>query len=496
MNKKKSILFFIPFLILGLFFLSTCTNEKGIPDYNQFPDDVGKIIFTKCATPGCHTDASKGASGGLSMESWDKLFEGGTGSACVIPFRHDYSTFFSYINTYPDLGVTLSPTMPYNETKLTREEVLLLKNWINAGAPNRDGEIKFADNPNRKKFYVTNQGCDVVTVFDQQTLLPMRYINVGATSGTESPHMVRVSPDGQYWYIVSLGGEYLEKYRTSDDSFVGRADLNSGTLIGAGNWNTFTISNDGQKAYCIDWRSSGAIAEVNLNTYSVSHVSGFNYPHGSSLNPSGDTLYVTQQNGSNKLYKIPTNDLFSVTEIDLFTTTPPITVDAHDLRFSPDGSKYFVTCQSQGNIFPEVRVMKTSNDSLLAIIPVGSMPSELSFSTTTPYVFVTCMEDLSSFPGKRGSVAIINYNDYSVNSIYTGHQPHGIEVDDAKGLVYVINRNNSSDGPAPHHSTECGGRNGNISFINLSTRTMVTTPNGSIKKIEISADPYSVAVRQ
>lgn len=491
MNKSKYILFFSPFLILGVFFLSTCTNEKGIPDYNQFPDDVGKIIFTKCATPGCHTDASKGAAGGLSMESWDKLFQGGTGSAAVIPYRHDYSTFFSYINTYLDLGVTLSPTMPYNETKLTKEEVTLMKNWINAGAPSRDGEVKFADNPNRKKFYVTNQGCDVVTVFDQETLLPMRYINVGSSSGIESPHMVRVSPDGQFWYVVSLGGEYLEKYRTSDDSFVGRAYINVPLpMPHIGNWNTFTISNDGQKAYCVDWSFSGDVAEVNLNTLTVNHHIGFTNPHGSSLTPAGDFLYVTQQNNSNKIYKIRTSD-FDVTEADLFTTPPATFLNAHDLRFTPDGTKYFVTCQGTS----EVRVMQASNDSLLAIIPVGALPSELSFSTTTPYVYVTCMEDVSSFAGKRGSVAIINYNDYSVTSIYTGHQPHGIEVDDAKGLVYVANRNNSSDGPAPHHSTECGGRNGNVSFIDLHSHTMVTTPNGSIKKVEVSADPYSVAIR-
>jgi hypothetical protein len=37
----------------------------------------------------------------------------------------------------------------------------------------------WSDNPNRKKYYVLNQGCDVVTVFDAETQLPMRYITVG-----------------------------------------------------------------------------------------------------------------------------------------------------------------------------------------------------------------------------------------------------------------------------------------------------------------------------
>ena len=489
MKKGRIILFFTLSAILVSCFFSTCTNDKGTPDYNEFPDEVGKIIFTKCATPGCHTDASKGGAAGLSMESWDKLFEGGTGSACVIPYRSDYSTLFSYINTFPDLGLTLSPTMPYNKPALTREEVTILKNWIDSGAPNRACQVKFADDPNRKKFYVVNQGCDVVTVFDQKTLLPMRYINVGSTASTESPHMIRVSPDGQFWYVCFLAGQYLEKYRTSDDSFVARA------FIGTGSWNTFIISSDSQTAYCIDFSLTAAkIATVTLSSMSASTLAGFSQPHGSALNPTNDTLYVTNQ-ASSDIYKIPVVDFSAFSLVNLYNTTPPVTtLKSHDIRFTPDGTKYFVSCQGTS----EVRAMQTSNDSLLAIIPVGAFPSEISFSTSaaTPFLFVTCMEDTLSYAGKRGSVAIINYNDYSVTSIFTGHQPHGIEVDDVKKLIYVANRNASTDGPAPHHTSVCGGRNGNVSFINLTTQTMVTNPNGSIKKIEVSVDPYSVSTKQ
>jgi len=317
MKKLRFTYLFIIGLVITASFFSGCMNEKGTPDYQNFPDNVGKIVFTKCATAGCHNDKSKGAAGGLSMESWDKLFEGGSGSACVIPYRSDYSTICYYTNTFSDLGVTLSPTMPYNKDALSREDVLVIKNWVDAGAPSRDGFVKFSDNLARKKFYVTNQGCDVVTVVDQATLLPMRYINVGNSSSTESPHNIKVSPDGQFWYVVSTGGNSLQKYRTSDDSFVGEA------IIGLKNWNTLTISNDGNTAYAVDWSAIGDIAQVNTNTFSVTHNIGFSSPHGSCLNPAGDTLYITEQSSSNKIYKIPTSDFSSFTEANLFTTTPP-----------------------------------------------------------------------------------------------------------------------------------------------------------------------------
>jgi DNA-binding beta-propeller fold protein YncE len=480
--------FLLSFLLL---FSATCfyccRNDKGTPDYKAYPEDIGKLIFTKCATTGCHIDQSKAAAGGLSMESWDKLFEGGSGSACVIPFRPDYSTLYYYVNTFTDLGVTLKPTMPYNKPALTREEVLLMQDWIKAGAPNKDGEIKFSGDPNRKKFYVTNQGCDVVTVFDQQTLLPMRYVNVGSAPGIESPHMIRVSPDGQYWYVIFLGGNYLEKYSTIDDQFIGRA------LIGPGNWNTFVISSDSKTAFCIDLSPTNAkISKVNLNTLAVNTQFGFIDPHGSALNNTDDILYVTQQYNSSKLYKIPVDDFSSFSEVDLYTTLPVRPLKPHELRFTPDGSKYFVTCQGTS----EVRAFEAGTDALLAIIPVGAMPSELSFSKTTNHLFVTCTEDTLSFPGKRGSVASINYETLTLEkSIYTGPQPHGIEVDDEHKLVYVINRNATTDGPAPHHTGECKGRNGNISFIDLNTLNMITSNGSSTKKIEVSVDPYSVAIR-
>ncbi len=486
--KKKNSSFFTTIVVIVVVCFSTCKNDKATPDYNQYPSDIGKIIFTKCATPGCHNDASKGAAAGLSLATWDKLFEGGNGSACVIPYRSDYSTLFYYTNTFPDLGITLTPIMPYNKDHLSREEVTLLKKWIDAGAPNSDGFIKFSDTPNREKFYVTNQNCDVVTIVDQETLLPMRYINVGNSGGVEYPHNIKVSPDGKYWYVIFTAGNSLQKYRSSDDAFVGEA------IVGFKNWNTITISNDGNKAYVVDWESSGDIAEVNLNTFAVNHNIGFNYPHGSCLNPAGDTLYITQNSSaSNKLYKIPVNDFSSFQSINLFTTLPPNFLNTHEVLFSPDGTKYFVTCQGTS----EVRIFQQGTDLLLATIPVGLIPQEMAVSATKNYLFVTCQEDTTTFPGKRGSVAVIDITSNSlIKKIYTGHQPHGIGIDDSKNMVFVANRNQTTGGPASHHSGACGGKNGYITFIDMNTLTLVQQPNStSDKKIEVSVDPYSIAIR-
>ncbi len=473
--------------ITACYLLSSCSHERATPDFNGYPDDIGRIVYTSCATTGCHTDQNKEAAAGLSMMSWNKLFEGGRAGAVVIPYRSDYSTMHYYVNTFSDLGVSLNPTMPYNKAPLTREEVQKLKNWIDAGAPSKNNLVKFSDNALRKKYYVTNQGCDVVSVIDQQTLLTMRFIDVGSWPSAESPHKVNVSPDGQYWYVLSLTGQYLEKYRTSDDAFVAKA------TIGSGFWNDFIISGDSQKAYCTDLSPTNAkVAVVDLVNMTSVTETGFNYPHGIAINKTNDTLYITQQINQSKLYKVPVNDFSAYSEINLFTTPPAITLNPHEVIFSPDGTKYAVSCQGTS----EVRIFQTGNDQLLAIIPVGSSPTEMSFSETTNYLFVSCTEDITTFPEKRGSVAVINYQTNSfVLSVYTGHQPHGIAVDDSKKMVVVVNRNIDTDGPTPHHQGTCAGRNGYVSFINMNTFEMIKSGT-SVKKVEIAVDPYSVSIRK
>ncbi|MCW3086500.1 MAG: hypothetical protein JWP12_3866 [Bacteroidetes bacterium] len=484
--KPRVFIFF--FLLAGCCFLSTCTYEKATPTFNGYPDEVGKLVYTKCATAGCHTDASKEAAGGLSMESWESLFKGGHSGAAVIPYRSDFSTMCYFTNTFSDLGTIIGPTMPYGRTPLTRDEVLLLKNWIDAGAPSKENFVKFSDNPNRSKYYVTNQGCDVVTVFDAETGLQMRMVNVGQTAGTEAPHMVRVSPDKKYWYVLSLDGLYLEQYSTTTDQLTGKA------TIGPGYWNAFTISSDSHTAYCSDMSdiSSGKVAIVNLDALTSYTLQPFNYPHGMALDAADDTLYITQQVGSNQLYKVPIADFSALSNVNLYAGTPPVLyLNPHEVIFAPDHSKYFVTCQSSS----DVRVFETGTDRLLAIIPVGASPTEMSFSLHSNNLFVSCTEDTLTFPGQRGSVAVIDYvNNTFKKAIYTGWQPHGIIVDDERNLVIVANRNFSTDGPAPHHANACGGRNGYVTFIDINTLETVKNFTGTAdKKIEVSVDPYSVA---
>ncbi|MBP6723143.1 MAG: hypothetical protein KA239_12495 [Bacteroidia bacterium] len=465
--------------ILVLTHACTWNKEEVVFKESGYPKEVDAIITAKCSISGCHNDKSKGAAAGLALETWDHLFEGSRGGAVVIPFRSDFSTLFYYVNTDSTLGLTLLPTMPIGRPALSRSEVLTLRDWIDQGAPDKNGFVKFSDNPARKKFYVANQGCDVVTVFDAASMLAMRCVNVGNSAAIESPHMLKVSEDNQFWHTVFLTGHYFQTYSVAENALVSEVN------IGSGNWNTFSLSSDGKSAYVIDF-SGGTIAIVDLPNATAQTIFGFTNPHGSALNPNNDTLYIVKQTQSG-LYKLDVANLTGFDEIDLVQSFPASQeLRPHEIAFSPDGTKYFVTCQSTN----EVRVVSAANDSVIAAIPVGIFPQEMAFSLTHPYLFVSCMEDVGSNPDQVGSIAIINYQTNTfVKKLYAGYQSHGIAVDDANNRAYISNRNVSFLGPAPHHSSICGGRNGNVTAIDLNTLELVPD-----FQAEVSVDPYGIGI--
>jgi len=480
LNRVISIIIKAAIFFAAATFLVSCSFDKVGPAYEtNYPSNIEAIITGKCATAGCHNEISKHGAGGLDLSTWDKLFEGSRGGAVIIPYCTEFSTFCYYTNTDTVQGLVLLPTMPYNRSPLSSAEYTILKNWIQSGAPDKSGFVKFSDNPSRMKFYVGNQGCDVVTVFDSKSMLAMRYVNVGNAPVIEAPHMIKVSYDNQYWFTCFLAGNTFQKYSTSDNTLLAEAN------IGPGLWNTFALSPDGTKAYVVDF-AGGKVAIVTLSNMNITFLGGLNYPHGVAVNNSNDTLYVTEQLGDG-LTKIAISD-FSYDHINLIQAFPIASnnLQIHEIAFTPDGSKYFITCQSSN----EVRAVLTANDSVIAAIPVPTFPQELAFAKNYPYLFVSCMEATNTDPQKKSFIAVINYQTNTfIKNIYAGYQSHGIAIDDENNRVYVSNRNVNTTGPAPHHSSVCGGRNGYITAIDLNTLQLV--PNF---KAEVSVDPYGVGI--
>ncbi len=481
MRKPLYIVFF-PFIIV----FSFCKKDTGPGFFKDYPNEVGNIIINKCATSGCHNDASYLAAAGLNLSTWEDLFKGSNSGSSVIPYRADFSSFCYFINTFSELGPVNYPTMPYNAKALSKDEVTIIQDWINNGAPNKDGVIKWADNPSRKKVYVVNQGCDVVTVFDSETQLPMRYITVGNDPNKiEVPHIIKFSPDGLYWYVVFVANNILQKFSCVDDRLISTIVLDPTS----NDWNTIIISDDSKRAYCVAWASNGRVASVDLEKMKViQKLALAPFPHGVALNGSQDTLYITGQTG-NFIFKLDTG----------FNISPQISIqpgflpnggsnslNPHELLLSPDKSKFYITCEWSN----EVRVFNIATNSVVAVIPNIYNAKEMAISVPKNKLYVSCMDDTTSFANQHGCIAEIDLTTYAVQKIKVGFMPHGLGIDENKNLLYVASRNIYSNGPAPHHTSVCGGRNGFINYIDLNTLSVLS------KRTEIAADPYSVGIRK
>lgn len=472
--------------------LVSCKRDPKIIGETDYPQDIGYLFLTKCANKGCHNTQDKDACEGFDISSWQKLFEGYEEGAAVVPYRSDFSPLFYHINTFGDLGLEAEPTMPENAPPLSRDEVLKIRGWINKGAPDRFGNIKFADNPQRKKFYVINGGCRVCTVFDAATLLPMRDINITDTGELATPHQVKVSPDGKYWYVCYFGGNYIKRYRTSDDGFDAKI------FIGNGQWASMSFTADNKYLFVTDYEMNSKLVKCNLssllveNTISLTGVT----LHGSVI--SGGNLYLVT---SNTNYLLKTDTSFSQFDNIVFPgnngqPAPSSSYNGHEIIFSPDGNKYYVSCISDATSNKAgVYVFNSADDGFIQYIPTQNGAYEMSFSAKNNLLFVSSYEgNYTDEDGNQvgGWVAVV---DPAMNSIkqylYPGNQPHGIAADDNANLLYVADRNvlTTAGSAPPHHSSVCGGKNGNVVFINMNTLDLLE------REQEVSVDPYYISIR-
>jgi DNA-binding beta-propeller fold protein YncE len=209
------------------------------------------------------------------------------------------------------------------------------------------------------------------------------------------------------------------------------------------------------------------------------------------LNEIYKKIYIGSING-NFVYKLDiTNPLLPViTELPIDGTSIvqyQSMLDPIDLVCDPTNDRCFIACQKTN----EIRVVSMQSDSLIFTIPLGSNPQSMSYSSSTKKLFVSCPDDSLTFPGNRGAIVVIDILTMTVSKkINSGWQPYGLSVDDQRQIVTVANANLSSNGPAPHHTSGCGGRNGYVTFIDLKTLELI--PN---KRPEVSAFPYGVSSR-
>ena len=101
------------------------------PEPANYKDDVAPIFRARCNA--CHNNDKK--KGGLVLENFAALMQGGASGVVVEPGDPDNSRLYLLVNHDEE------PTMPPNSPKIADAEIDAIRRWIAAGAPEASGAV-------------------------------------------------------------------------------------------------------------------------------------------------------------------------------------------------------------------------------------------------------------------------------------------------------------------------------------------------------------------
>ena len=468
------------------------------PDWSEvsgYPDSIGAILVRRCA--GCHggsatlpaSDHGHGSgnpssylTGGnrINLARWDSLFYGYRGEvALVVPGFPEWSHLLWQVNRFADIAPVSPPLMPPphpdSSNLLTREEILRLKAWIAAGAPDRKGRRPYAEmttSPHRKAF-ACNSGSDLIAVFDADSYRLIAYIPVGVNPGLiESPHYIQLSPDQRYLYVTLIAGSAIEKYRTDTYEKVGRLEVGPEPAH-------IEFSVDGRYAVITHFTDLAPVkltlidAQAMVILDELRDPSGLIIarPHGLWVTPDFRYAYVTANSG-NYIARVEIGAdrrrFVDFVQIPLGNGMIPQLTNQwgpYQIIAPAESPYYFVSCDASH----EVRVFDRESHTLVKVLPVAAAPKLMAYHEGLLYVACLKAEAPALQEQKRGAVSVIDVRRLQVlTHIYnTGHLPRGIAVDPVKRRLWLSFENTAGIDPPHHYAGGLAGAPAKVYILSL-----------------------------
>jgi len=488
LKLKFGLLAFSALALIGCNDPNQVIDTPVIPPSGEFSTEIKPILDRSCGSSSCHGGGPRGFAGGLDLASWEAIFRGSQYGAVVIPGNHYMSHLLQTIN-WSD--TTLSPVsslrMPASRDQIPRSDIQTISTWIDNGARNDAGAVAFPEPRPSGKVFFTSQAVDLVGVLDIQTGLVMRYIGVGNTlpfnQPPQAPHNVQIDDQGLYYYVTMISANKLKKYNAATNEFLGEVAVGQSPAH-------VVLTADGGKAYVTNFfRTLGQVFVVNTATMAVDRI--ITHPlmdatHGARISHDGQYLYIGS-NGSDILSIIRTSNDSIVANLHVSNGLPSpgsFLYKPYQIAVRNDDQFIYISCN--GSVMPDgrgvVSIFRRDGDvfSFVRQVPAGIAPLQLEATRDQRFVFV-CNRG-------SGSVSVISADS---NVAYTtianvGKQPHGIDISEDSGTVYVTCENIIASEP-PHHPISGSTVPGFL--VAISTNTMSV-----IRRIEVGGFAAGVSV--
>lgn len=286
-----------------------------------------------------------------------------------------------------------------------------------------------ADEGDNPTAWVANGADNSLSVIDRVTGEELARVATGM-----NPHILTISPDGQYLYVVNAGAHDTEHHPGKDlsDSATNSLwvhDAQTGEVISqiaVGQGPTHPIASlDGERIYVTN-TDEGSVSVIDTASWQVvSTIGGLAEPHDGALSPNGSRLYLATS-AESSLTVVDTASLEivntmlvgtkprgvvaggldgqrvyvsnkgdgTVSFIDLTkgsAETFQVGKGAHALRLSPDGSTLYVSLSSENR----VALVDSATGEVLQRLAVGAGPEQLDLSADGNFLAISNNIDAS-----------------------------------------------------------------------------------------------------
>jgi DNA-binding beta-propeller fold protein YncE len=262
--------------------------------------------------------------------------------------------------------------------KLSDTQIQIIKDWINNGAKDFNGNVPFAGT---EKAYVCSQGDDMIYEIDLDAKVVSGIIDVNLnTSGLDQPHNIQVRDN--YLYVTLISSGYFLKIDRTTKQII---SMTSGLQVPG----MIQISPDGSTAYVS--RSSSAasiynsIYEINTATMQLTDeiilpVTGL--PHAIALTSDGSLLYVA--NMSRDRISIVNTSTKEVQDEILLSSGSLIEHEPMHIYLSPDNNYLYINCRTSSKML----IMDTGTKTVISQLDIKHHPMQMGISSDGNKLFV------------------------------------------------------------------------------------------------------------
>lgn len=440
-----------------------------------YPEEVEAIMVNNCATEVCHKGNTSPEN--LDLSSWELTFKGSDFGAILIPYDSQWSHLFQHLNTFEEEGIRATPVMPPSPAApLALEDVLVIKEWISRGAPDKNGRFRWqeAEQQGTDKLFALAAGSDLVAVADLTSNLVMRMVSVGDIENElEAPHYIQISPDKEFFYVTLIRGSAVEKYRTDNYEKVGRLAIGPDPAL-------IQLNGDGSRMVISHYNNTDGTSKLTLidaaNMIILDEIIGggevLSFPHGMAAPADFSEIFVVAGQGNYYAKVKIENDQFipplDQVLVDPVSSTFPqvsLTYKPYHCYLDESSNRFFVSCSETD----EVRIFNTETDEFIASVPTGEFPRLMDYDAVDQRLYVACANESNPIQGsKRGCVSVIDIPNASLvqNIFQLGHRPHGVSIDPFTRRLFVSSENTGGLDP-PHHPTTDVGPPGKYHVVDM-----------------------------